>query len=370
MSKVTGPEQGRTVAVTSESASSAAPLAPRPLVSVALCTYQGARWLPEFLRSLAAQDLLPDELVVQDDASDDDTVAVIEAFARSAPFEVRLAVNERRLGSTANFEKVLARTRGSYVALADQDDVWYPPKLARLVAILEDDPILTLAFSDADLLDASGRSTGRQLWSSRGIRHQLETHEIVPCVLFARRALSTGCTMVVRRRAVDAALPFPDSLEHPTAPMRHDRWLSLVAAAVGTVRAVPEPLLGFRSHPDQQTGVLAPAEFRARLVEAAVAALRAPDPSRTVEHEVRARQVADAAHRADLWGDFEEADELRRVVRHHEARADLGASVPERTRLVWRQVAAGDYDRSALGLAAAGADLARALRPTRRETSS
>ncbi len=351
--------------VTSEAGSAAAPSRPRPRVSAALCTFQGERWLPEFLQSLLTQDLLPDELVVQDDASDDATVAVIEEFARTAPFEVRLEVNAERLGSTANFGLALARSDGRFVALADQDDVWYPNKLARLVGVLEDDPILTLVFSDADVLDARGRATGRQLWSSRGIRRRLVDHEIVPCVDFARRALTTGCTMVVRRRALEAALPFPEVLDDPLAPMRHDRWLSLVAAAVGTVRAVPEPLVGFRSHPEQQTGVLTPAELRSRQFAAARKALRAPDPARSAEHAIRARQVAEAAHRADLWGDFEEADELRRVVRHHEARAHLGDTVAERTRQVWREVSSGSYDHSALGMAAAAGDLARAVRPTR-----
>lgn len=350
--------------VTSESGSAAAPPRPRPRVSVALCTYQGAPWLGEFLASLAAQELLPDELVVQDDASDDDTVAVLEAFAATAPFAVHLEVNPERVGSTVNFGRALARCEGRFVALADQDDIWYPHKLRRLVAVLEDDPILTLVFSDADIVDPEGRATGRQLWSSRGIRQRLVAHEIVPCVDFARRALSTGCTMVARRRAVQAALPFPDVLDDATSPMRHDRWLSLVAAAVGTVRAVPEPLLGFRSHPEQQTGVLTPAELRSRRLAAAAAAMRAPDPARAAEHEIRARQVAEAAHRADLWGDFEEADELRMVVQHHQARAHLGDTVAERTTQVWRELSGGNYDRSALGMAAAAGDLARALRPT------
>jgi hypothetical protein len=334
-------------------------------VSVVLCTYRGAPWLPDLLASLSAQELPVDELVVQDDASDDGTVALIEAFARSAPFAVHLEVNPERVGSTVNFGRALARAEGRFVALADQDDIWYPHKLRRLVSVLEDDPILTLVFSDADVLDAEGRVTGRQLWSSRGIRRRLVGHEIVPCVDFARRALSTGCTMVVRRRAVQAALPFPDVLDDPVNPMRHDRWLSLVAAAVGTVRAVPEPLLGFRSHPGQQTGVLTPSVLRSRRLSAAAAAFRAPDPARAAEHERRALQVIEAAHRADLWGDFEEADNLRAVVRHHEARAHLGDTVPERTAEVWRQVSGGNYDRSVLGLAAAAGDLVRAVRPTR-----
>jgi hypothetical protein len=339
---------------------------PSPIasVSVALCTYQGAPWLPDFLGSLQAQRRLPDELVVQDDGSTDDTLAILESFARTAPFAVRVEVNERRLGSTSNFERALERTTGDFVALADQDDIWYPEKLERLVGVLLEDPILTLTFSDADLLDPSGRPLGRRLWGQRGIRHVLVTRQIVPGARFAQRALTTGCTMVGRRRAIEAALPFPDSLNDPVAPMRHDRWLSLVAAAVGTVRSMPEPLLGFRVHPDQQTGVLTTTELAKRLLAAAVAATRNPPPEARAAHLARARQIDAAAERADRFGDFDEADDLRGVAAHHRTRADLGRTVPARVRTVWRELRLHRYDPSVLGTAAAAADLVRALRPT------
>ena len=352
------------VTVTVE-AGAAVALTPPPgtSVSVALCTYQGAPWLPEFLASLASQRLLPDELVVQDDGSTDGTIELLEAFASTAPFAVSIEVNAERLGSTSNFERALERTTGAFVALADQDDVWYPEKLERLVGVLVEDPILTLTFSDADLLDPTGEPMGQRLWGQRGIRHVLVTQPIVPGVQFAQRALTTGCTMVGRRRAVEAALPFPPSLNDPVAPMRHDRWLSLVAAAVGTVRSMPEPLLGFRVHPDQQTGVLPTGELARRLLQAAVTATRPPTPEAREGHLARARQIDDAADRADRFGDFDEADALRRVARHHRTRADLGRTVPQRVRTVGRELLARGYDPSLPGAGSAAADLVRALRP-------
>ena len=334
----------------------------RPHVTVALCTWNGTPWLSELLDSVARQVRVPDELVVQDDVSTDDTVAVVEAFAARAPFPVRLEVNERRLGSTANFERALLRCSGRIVALADQDDVWYPSKLDRLVTVLDEDPILTLAFSDADLLDSGGRPTGRRLWDSRGNGRYLRGHEIVPGEMFARRALSTGCTMAARRRAIDAALPFPSSLDDPIAPMRHDRWLSLVAAAVGTVRALPEALLGFRVHPEQQTGVLAPRDLRRRRLAAAAAVLGPLRPEASAEHRTRALQIEEVARRADRLGDFEEADKLRAVARHHLVRAETGASTSARLRSIGAEVRGGGYDRSWLGVGSAAADAARAGR--------
>jgi hypothetical protein len=333
-----------------------------PQVTVALCTWNGARWLPAFLDSLTAQDLLPDELVVQDDRSSDDTVAILEAFAATAPFEVHIEVNPERLGSTHNFEQALRRSRGQIVALADQDDVWYPTKLDRLVTTLEEDPILTLAFSDADLLGPDGAPSGRRLWESRGIGRLLRRHEVVPGTFFARRALTTGCTMAARRRAVEAALPFPASLDHAVAPMRHDRWLSLVAAAVGTVRAVPEPLLGFRVHPDQQTGVLTPVELRRRLARSAVQALGPLAAETGEEHRCRAVQLGEAADRADRLGDFEEADALRAIADHHLVRADPGATTLARLRRIGHEIVHGGYDRSLFGAASAAADAVRSVR--------
>lgn len=335
-----------------------------PDVTVALCTWNGARWLPEMLASLVDQVRRPDEVVIYDDASTDATLGLLERFVVEAPFPVRLTVNDRQLGSTSNFEQALLGSRGRIVALADQDDRWYPNKLERLVQVLDDDPIVTLAFSDADLLTADGRPTGQRLWASRGIDRYLRAHEIVPSEMFARRALSTGCTMAARRRAVDAALPFPDSLDHPIAPLRHDRWLALVASAVGTVQAVPEPLLGFRVHADQQTGVLSPLELRRRRLAAARAAVGAPDAGYdpTIEHVVRARQLEAAADRAAELGDFEEADRLREIARHHRVRADVDRDLDGRLRTLAAEVRRGGYDRSLLGAGAAAADIARALR--------
>src|SRR6266567_6944512 len=105
-------------------------------ISVAMCTYNGARFLREQLESIAAQSRLPDELVVCDDGSTDETVETIKAFVGRAPFAVRLEINSKNLGSTKNFEKAIGLCEGEIIALADQDDVWKPQKLAVLEATL------------------------------------------------------------------------------------------------------------------------------------------------------------------------------------------------------------------------------------------
>lgn len=337
----------------------------RPTVdlSVALCTWNGERWIRPFLESLAAQHHLPDELVVQDDESSDDTVAVIRALAPDLPFEVRLEVNPRRVGSTANFELALERCRGRFVALADQDDVWYPEKLSRLVHEFERDPILTLVFSDADLIGEDGRSLDRGLWDTRQVGRTLRRRPIVAEELAATTALTTGCTVMLRRRVIDAALPFPPELDHPVAPMRHDRWLTLIAAAVGTVEAVPERLLGFRVHGSQETGVLVGAELPKAVATGVGSNLLGGGGRRADGLRARAEQLDVAAERAELLGDFGEARTLRRIADDHRRRARIDEPGRGRIRLVLDGVRQRSYRLDGWGLGAATLDAARAMLP-------
>ena len=85
-------------------------------------TYNGGPYLREQLDSIAAQTHLPDELVVCDDDSTDRTVAILEDFAATAPFPVRVYVNPKNLGTAKNFERAIGLATGEVIALADQDD--------------------------------------------------------------------------------------------------------------------------------------------------------------------------------------------------------------------------------------------------------
>src|SRR3712207_5958138 len=140
------------------------------MFSVAMCTYNGARFLGAQLASVAAQTRTPDELVVCDDRSTDETARVVRDFAKSAPFPVRLHVNEENLGSTRNFERAVSMCEGDLIALCDQDDVWLPQKLARLEEEFARDASALAVFSDAGVVDEEARPAGQGLWESVGVR--------------------------------------------------------------------------------------------------------------------------------------------------------------------------------------------------------
>ena len=131
-------------------------------VSIAMATYNGAAFLEEQLESLETQTLKPAELVVCDDRSTDATVEIVRRFADRASFPVHVHVNAERLGWRGNFVKASGLCTGELIAFCDQDDLWYPGKLATVVAAF-DDPSVLLVFHNADLLDASGNEYGTLL---------------------------------------------------------------------------------------------------------------------------------------------------------------------------------------------------------------
>jgi glycosyltransferase involved in cell wall biosynthesis len=248
-----------------------------------MCTYDGARYLRAQLDSIAAQTRLPDELVVCDDGSTDATPGILESFAAAAPFPVRIHVKRAPLGTAKNFERAIGLATGEIVALADQDDVWYPPKLERLEQELARSERIGLVFSDADVVDDRLRLAGYRL--SEALR-AFERHKrlIARGRLFEaliRDNLVTGCTAAFRADYKDLVIPVP-------AACAHDSWAALVIAAVAKVARVDAPLLAYRQHGANQSGlaryreehateqrIRKPAAEKLRQVERQAARLRA-----------------------------------------------------------------------------------------------
>lgn len=223
-------------------------------LSVALCTYQGARFIDEQLDSIAAQSRPPDELVVCDDGSIDDTIARVRAFAERAPFPVRLheAAGEP-LGPADNFARAMTAAHGDIVVLCDQDDVWEPNRLATTAEALDRRPSAVALFSDATLIDESSQALGETLWEALGIAGRtaraFTTGSRVERVrILCAGNVVTGATLAVRAPALMTALPVADG-------WLHDYWLAIVLAAQADVVMWPEPLCRYRIHDGQHTGL-------------------------------------------------------------------------------------------------------------------
>ncbi len=132
-----------------------------PLVSVAIATWNGAKYLREQLETIYGQTGgIPEiEVVASDDASTDGTVAILAEYALSRG--LRYVVNPSRLGLVRNFERAISLCTGELIALADQDDLWKPHKLATLVENLGD---FTLIYCNSqEVLCPDGRTSARYL---------------------------------------------------------------------------------------------------------------------------------------------------------------------------------------------------------------
>lgn len=233
----------------------------RPTLSVAMGTYNGSRFLPEQLDSIAKQDLPPDELVICDDGSTDTTAQIVSEFARSVPFEVRFVQNPTCLGIAKNFEKAIMLCRGELIALCDQDDLWNPQKLARCVEVLVRDNNLGGVFSDAELIDDHSALLGRRLWPSvpfRPRKDRLTSAEFVRLLL--KQDVVTGATLVFRSELRGSIVPIP-------ASWLHDAWAAWMLALYSFVGFIREPLMRYRIHPAQQIG-LASTSLRGRFLRA------------------------------------------------------------------------------------------------------
>ena len=217
-------------------------------LSVALCTYNGASFLREQLESLVAQLRRPDELVVCDDCSTDSTLNLLMSFARNAPFPVVFSTNEVTLRSTKNFERTIGRCTGDVIFTCDQDDVWHPDKLARFEAAFAD-PAVELVASDLDIIDRDGKPLGTSMWASIPFTpaQQYAVERGGGPRLWLKYNTITGAAAAFRARLREVLFPIPDVWVH-------DAWIAYLAAVVGQVRVLPEPLTHYRSHPAQQIG--------------------------------------------------------------------------------------------------------------------
>ncbi len=220
-------------------------------ISVAMATFNGCQHLAEQLESIRCQTRAPDELVVCDDGSVDDTVEQLKAFRDSVGFAVRIERNPENRGSTRTFESALSACRGDIVLLSDQDDVWRTDRVARTCRALEENPGAVGVFSDARLTDADGLPLGRTLWQRTGVdqavRETLAQGGMVGFRELLKRNVITGATFAFRMDAVSAMQPFPTEWVH-------DYWIALHLIQKGGIIGIDQPLIDYRQHERNQLG--------------------------------------------------------------------------------------------------------------------
>lgn len=308
------------------------------MVSVAMCTYNGEKYLTQQLASIAQQSEPVSELVVCDDRSKDRTLEILQEFARNAPFPVHIHENEVNLGSTKNFEKCLLLCKGDILILCDQDDVWGVDKVRSQVEFLAGHPELDAVFSDANLIDDDGTELPHRLWDNFGFnqaRQAVWQAGNAKEVLF-RNYVVTGATLAIRRSVLDLLTPFPTHL----GPYIHDAWMALALGVLNKIGFIDQPLLSYRVHASQQVGFgqkSDPVTMKDRWSRGRKEKM-APILSRSslLKNVYHALLAIDGITPASLQG-------LANLQKHFEVRAGLPSNRLLRVAPVFRELVSGRY---------------------------
>lgn len=206
-------------------------------VSVALCTYNGEKYIKQQLESIINQTLVPDEIVICDDCSKDSTVSMVNDMLSSWGGRLIVKVNEENLGFVKNFEQAISLCTGDIIFLSDQDDVWDLSKIEIISRVFEEDKDAVMVFHDAEVVDQNLKTINPSFWNilefnymdflKNDYRH-LEVGNVVQ-----------GSASAIRKELVDYAKPIP--------PMAwHDEWLALCAISLGKLIPIPQKLLKYR----------------------------------------------------------------------------------------------------------------------------
>jgi glycosyltransferase involved in cell wall biosynthesis len=224
-----------------------------------MCTFNGARFIAEQLRSLADQTRLPDELVVFDDGSTDGTWDTLAKFATTAPFPVRLHRQPHNKGYVKNFRDAINACGSSIVFLCDQDDVWLSDKIATMMAAFEGNPGTAMAFTDATLVDAGLAPLGRSQWQAVGFSPSRQRLFLAdPFAVLSRQHVVTGAACAFRSSLAS-------TLDAISPGWFHDAWLALACTMLAdTPVPLSQKALLYRQHGGNQIGA-PPSSWKARL---------------------------------------------------------------------------------------------------------
>jgi len=210
-----------------------------PLVSIALCVYNGERFLQEQLDTLVNQTYANFEIIAVDDCSTDSSFEILKEFASKYSF-LRVIRNDVNLGYVKNFEKALSLCEGEFIALSDQDDLWDHDKIRIQTEAIEDH---LLIYHDSQFMDESGKDLDKKMSDVINLYSGSQ-----PEVLLLFNCVS-GHTCFFRRSLLAEVLPFPNG-------HFHDHWIAYVATNLGSIDFIPICLVRYRQHATSSTDIL------------------------------------------------------------------------------------------------------------------
>ncbi|MDY3252183.1 MAG: glycosyltransferase family 2 protein [Prevotella sp.] len=199
------------------------------MISVCIATYNGERYIRQQIESIVCQLNVDDEIIVSDDGSTDGTLDIVKGIGDK---RIKIIEGPGRKSPILNFECALKASKGDFIFLSDQDDVWKPDKVEICMKWLK---TYNCVVSDAEVTDNRLKPLYPSLYDIMQVRQGRIYNTIW-------KNGYTGCCMAFRRNVLEASLPFPKNI-----PM-HDIWIGNVAAYKYNVIFIPDRLIHFRRH--------------------------------------------------------------------------------------------------------------------------
>lgn len=220
-------------------------------ISIAMCTYNGAKFIERQIESILNQTHPADEIVIVDDCSEDATVEIVKELLVKSDIESKIICNEERMGAKDNFRKAILQCSGNIIFTCDQDDYWVEKKIEKMLKAFEENEKAVLVFSDGALIDESDNIIFESTWESfnayaSGFKGSKSTTEEIRNLIFYRPVVS-GCMMAMEGN-------FAKEIFKESNFFIHDYWASLCAPIYGEIVAIDDKLINYRQHENNVIG--------------------------------------------------------------------------------------------------------------------
>jgi glycosyltransferase involved in cell wall biosynthesis len=220
--------------------------------SVALCTYNGEKYIYDQLVSIENQTFSPDEIVICDDRSRDGTIDIVKFFAKKSNIPVNIHINKFNLGFSNNFIKCASLCRGDWICFSDQDDVWLPNKIEKI-----NDIILISDVTDLMLICHSADLVNEQLFPTRKKIPNYSKNRIVGRNGNFGFICIPGFTISFKSEIlseINSDLRTRDYFEPTHSIQSHDKWIPMLANSLGSIAYISDSLALYRRHSNTLTG--------------------------------------------------------------------------------------------------------------------
>ncbi|GAA4148929.1 glycosyltransferase [Chryseobacterium ginsenosidimutans] len=219
-------------------------------ISIALCTYNGEKFIREQIDSILKQTQKVSEIVICDDGSVDSTIEILQNYKNRYPEIFKIHINKKNLKSVKNFEKAIALCTGDIIFLSDQDDIWEREKVKTYCHFIENHSDISVICSNGFIINENSKKIDQYtIWDiPKFFKEKNEIVNYYEIIAFISN-IATGASMAIRREFIENILPIPE-----IEGFHHDEWIALIAAYENKFAMIDDKLFSYRFHENQQVG--------------------------------------------------------------------------------------------------------------------